>query len=98
MSAVETTRDGAVATVTLNRPDTLNAPDRATRCQPVVAAVDGPALALALALTECQVRAVGEVSSEAAAIEARHQGEAAAHPDHVEGRSAFTGKRAPRWA
>jgi 2-(1,2-epoxy-1,2-dihydrophenyl)acetyl-CoA isomerase len=31
MTAVETTRDGAVATVTLNRPDKLNALDRATR-------------------------------------------------------------------
>ena len=57
----------------------------------------GPALALAL--TKRQFRAVGEVSFEAAlAIEARHQGEAAAHPDHVEGRTAFAEKRAPRWA
>jgi 2-(1,2-epoxy-1,2-dihydrophenyl)acetyl-CoA isomerase len=57
----------------------------------------GPALALAL--TKRQFRAVGEVSFSAAlAMEARHQGEAAAHPDHVEGRTAFTEKRAPRWA
>jgi 2-(1,2-epoxy-1,2-dihydrophenyl)acetyl-CoA isomerase len=54
---------------------------------------------LALALTKRQFRAVGEISFEAAlAIEARHQGEAAAHPDHVEGRTAFAEKRAPRWA
>jgi 2-(1,2-epoxy-1,2-dihydrophenyl)acetyl-CoA isomerase len=57
----------------------------------------GPALALAL--TKRQFRAVGEVSFAAAlAMEARHQGEAAAHPDHAEGRTAFTEKRAPRWA
>ena len=57
----------------------------------------GPAHALAL--TKRQFRAVGEVTFEAAlAIEARHQGEAARHPDHVEGRTAFAEKRAPRWA
>ena len=57
----------------------------------------GPAHALAL--TKRQFRAVGEVSFEAAlAIEGRHQGEAARHPDHVEGRTAFAEKRAPRWA
>ena len=57
----------------------------------------GPALAFAL--TKRQFRAVGEVSFEAMlAMEARHQGEAAAHPDHVEGRAAFGEKRAPRWA
>ena len=56
----------------------------------------GPALALAL--TKRQFRAVAEVSFEAAlATEARHQGAAAAHPDHIEGRTAFAEKRAPRW-
>ncbi len=57
----------------------------------------GPALALAL--TKRQFRAVPDVSFEGLlAMEARHQGEAAAHPDHVEGRTAFSEKRAPRWA
>jgi 2-(1,2-epoxy-1,2-dihydrophenyl)acetyl-CoA isomerase len=56
----------------------------------------GPAHALAL--TKRQFRAVGEISFEAAlAMEARHQGDAAAHPDHVEGRTAFADKRRPRW-
>ena len=57
----------------------------------------GPAHAIAL--TKRQFRAVGEVSFPASlALEARHQGEAAGHPDHVEGRTAFAEKRAPRWA
>jgi 2-(1,2-epoxy-1,2-dihydrophenyl)acetyl-CoA isomerase len=57
---------------------------------------EGPAHATAL--TKRQFRAVGQISFEAAlAVEARHQGEAAAHPDHVEGRTAFAEKRAPRW-
>jgi 2-(1,2-epoxy-1,2-dihydrophenyl)acetyl-CoA isomerase len=57
----------------------------------------GPALALAL--TKRQFRAVGESSFTAVlATEARHQGDAGAHPDHVEGRTAFAEKRAPRWA
>jgi 2-(1,2-epoxy-1,2-dihydrophenyl)acetyl-CoA isomerase len=57
----------------------------------------GPARALAL--TKRQFRAVSELSFEAAlAVEARHQGEAAAHPDHVEGRAAFGEKRPPRWS
>jgi len=57
----------------------------------------GPARALAL--TKRQFRAVTEVSFEAAlATEARHQGDAGGHPDHVEGRTAFAEKRAPRWA
>ncbi|SFK74035.1 enoyl-CoA hydratase/isomerase family protein [Geodermatophilus ruber] len=57
----------------------------------------GPAHALAL--TKRQFRAVSEISFEAAlALEARHQGDAAGHPDHVEGRTAFAEKRAPRWA
>ncbi|MGY1690742.1 enoyl-CoA hydratase/isomerase family protein [Geodermatophilus sp. SYSU D01105] len=56
----------------------------------------GPARALAL--TKRQFRAVGELSFAAAlAMEARHQGDAAAHPDHVEGRTAFAEKRPPRW-
>ena len=56
----------------------------------------GPARAFAL--TKRQFRAVGEVSFEALlAMEARHQGEAATHPDHVEGRTAFAEKRPPRW-
>jgi 2-(1,2-epoxy-1,2-dihydrophenyl)acetyl-CoA isomerase len=56
----------------------------------------GPARALAL--TKRQFRAVSELSFEAAlAVEARHQGEAAAHPDHGEGRAAFREKRPPRW-
>jgi 2-(1,2-epoxy-1,2-dihydrophenyl)acetyl-CoA isomerase len=56
----------------------------------------GPAHALAL--TKRQFRAVGEISFEAAlAMEARHQGEAAGHPDHVEGRTAFAEKRPARW-
>ena len=57
----------------------------------------GPALAFAL--TKRQFRAAGECSFEALlAMEARHQGEAAAHPDHVEGRTAFAEKRAARWS
>jgi 2-(1,2-epoxy-1,2-dihydrophenyl)acetyl-CoA isomerase len=57
----------------------------------------GPAHALAL--TKRQFRAVAEVSFEASlAMEARHQGDAAGHPDHPEGRTAFAEKRAPRWA
>ncbi|MCK9894483.1 enoyl-CoA hydratase/isomerase family protein [Frankia sp. AgB32] len=57
----------------------------------------GPAWALEL--TKRQFRAVPDLSFEAAlALEARHQGEAAAHPDHAEGRAAFTAKRAPKWA
>ncbi len=57
----------------------------------------GPALAFAL--TKRQFRAAGEVSFEALlAMEARHQGEAGGHPDHVEGRTAFAEKRAPRWS
>jgi 2-(1,2-epoxy-1,2-dihydrophenyl)acetyl-CoA isomerase len=57
----------------------------------------GPAHALAL--TKRQFRAVGDISFEALlAVEARHQGAAAAHPDHLEGRTAFAEKRAPRWA
>ncbi|ONH28050.1 enoyl-CoA hydratase/isomerase family protein [Pseudofrankia asymbiotica] len=56
----------------------------------------GPALALAR--TKRQLRAVGELPFDAVlAMEARHQGEAAAHPDHPEGRAAFAEKRAPRW-
>ncbi|WP_369253095.1 enoyl-CoA hydratase/isomerase family protein [Geodermatophilus amargosae] len=56
----------------------------------------GPSVALAL--TKRQFRAVGEVSFEAAlAIEARHQGAAAAHPDHVEGRTAFAEERPASW-
>jgi 2-(1,2-epoxy-1,2-dihydrophenyl)acetyl-CoA isomerase len=57
----------------------------------------GPAHALAL--TKRQFRAASEQSFEASlAMEAHHQGSAAAHPDHVEGRAAFAEKRAPRWA
>jgi 2-(1,2-epoxy-1,2-dihydrophenyl)acetyl-CoA isomerase len=57
----------------------------------------GPALALAR--TKRQFRAAGELSFDAVlALEARHQGEAAAHPDHLEGRAAFAEKRAARWA
>ncbi|WP_138732485.1 enoyl-CoA hydratase/isomerase family protein [Modestobacter excelsi] len=57
----------------------------------------GPALAFAL--TKRQFRAVGEIGFDAAlAMEARHQGEAAAHSDHVEGRTAFAEKRPARWA
>ncbi len=57
----------------------------------------GPAHALAL--TKRQLRAVSEISFEAAlATEARHQGQAAAHPEHIEGRTAFAERRAPRWA
>ena len=56
----------------------------------------GPSLAFAL--TKRQFRAAGEVSFEGLlAMEARHQGEAAAHPDHVEGRTAFAEKRPPSW-
>jgi 2-(1,2-epoxy-1,2-dihydrophenyl)acetyl-CoA isomerase len=52
----------------------------------------------ALALTKRQFRAAAELSFEAVlALEARHQGVAAAHPDHLEGRAAFAEKRAPSW-
>jgi 2-(1,2-epoxy-1,2-dihydrophenyl)acetyl-CoA isomerase len=57
---------------------------------------DGPALALAL--TKRQFRAVGDLTFEGLlALEARHQGAAAASPDHVEGRTAFTEKRRASW-
>ena len=57
----------------------------------------GPARAIAL--TKRQFRVAGELTFEGLlAMEARHQGEAAAHPDHVEGRTAFAEKRAPRWS
>ncbi len=57
---------------------------------------DGPAHAFAL--TKRQFRAVAEVSFEASlAMEARHQGSAADHPDHLEGRAALSEKRSPRW-
>ena len=50
-------------------------------------------------LTKRQFRAVGNLSFDAAlAMEATHQGLAAAHPDHLERRTAFTEKRAARWA
>lgn len=53
---------------------------------------------LAFALTKKQFRAATEVSFEGLlAMEARHQGTAAAHPDHVEGRTAFAEKRPPSW-
>lgn len=56
----------------------------------------GPAYALAL--TKRQFRAVGEISFEATlTMEARHQGDAANHPDHAEGRAAFAQKRRPDW-
>jgi 2-(1,2-epoxy-1,2-dihydrophenyl)acetyl-CoA isomerase len=56
------------------------------------------ASASALALTKAQFRAVQELSFEATlALEARHQGVAATHPDHLEGRMAFAEKRAPRF-
>ncbi|QNG38766.1 enoyl-CoA hydratase [Geodermatophilaceae bacterium NBWT11] len=56
----------------------------------------GPARAFAL--TKQQFRAVGDVTFEGMlAMEARHQGEAAAHPDHAEGRTAFAEKRPPAW-
>ena len=55
--------------------------------------------ASALALTKRQFHAVSELSFEAVlAMEGRHQGEAAAHPDHVEGRTAFIEKRRPSWS
>jgi len=57
---------------------------------------DGPALAFAL--TKRQFRAAGELTFEGLlAVEARHQGVAAAHPDHMEGRTAFAEKRPPSW-
>jgi 2-(1,2-epoxy-1,2-dihydrophenyl)acetyl-CoA isomerase len=56
----------------------------------------GPATALAL--TKQQFRDVAETSLESVlALEARHQGTAAAHSDHIEGRTAFAERRAPRW-
>ncbi|GAB3572771.1 enoyl-CoA hydratase-related protein [Amycolatopsis endophytica] len=56
----------------------------------------GPAHAFAL--TKRQFRAVTEMSFEASlAMEARHQGSAATHPDHIEGRTALTEKRPPHW-
>jgi len=69
--------------------------DRARDLAELLAA--GPAHALAL--TKRQFRAVTEVSFESAlAMEARHQGDAGGHPDHVEGRTAFAEKRPARWA
>lgn len=68
--------------------------DRVAELAAQVAA--GPAHAFAL--TKRQFRAAAEVSFEASlAMEARHQGAAAAHPEHVEGRAALAEKRAPRW-
>lgn len=56
----------------------------------------GPAHAFSL--TKRQFRAVAEISFEATlAMEARHQGAAADHPDHLEGRAAMAEKRHPRW-
>ncbi len=53
----------------------------------------------AFALTKAQFRAAAELSLDATlAIEARHQGIAARHPDHAEGRLAFREKRPARWA
>jgi 2-(1,2-epoxy-1,2-dihydrophenyl)acetyl-CoA isomerase len=52
----------------------------------------------ALMLTKRQFRAVGDLPFSALlALEATHQGMAAAHADHREGRAAFTEKRQPRW-
>lgn len=52
----------------------------------------------AFALTKRQFRAAAEISFEASlAMEARHQGSAADHPDHLEGRAALAEKRPPRW-
>jgi 2-(1,2-epoxy-1,2-dihydrophenyl)acetyl-CoA isomerase len=57
----------------------------------------GPATAIGL--TKGQFRAAGDLPLEAVlAMEARHQGAAAAHPDHLEGRTALAEKRAPRWS
>lgn len=57
----------------------------------------GPAYALAL--TKRQFRAASESSlAESLSTEARHQGAAALHPDHLEGRTAFAEKRPPLWA
>jgi 2-(1,2-epoxy-1,2-dihydrophenyl)acetyl-CoA isomerase len=68
--------------------------DRAAELAAQLAA--GPAHAFAL--TKRQFRAVTEISFEASlAMEARHQGAAADHPDHLEGRTAMTEKRPPRW-
>jgi 2-(1,2-epoxy-1,2-dihydrophenyl)acetyl-CoA isomerase len=56
----------------------------------------GPAHAFAL--TKRQFRAATEIPFESLlALEARHQGSAAGHPDHPEGLTAVTEKRAPRW-
>lgn len=56
----------------------------------------GPAHALAL--TKRQFRAAAELSFDATlAMEARHQGAAADHPDHLEGRTALAEKRQPQW-
>jgi 2-(1,2-epoxy-1,2-dihydrophenyl)acetyl-CoA isomerase len=68
--------------------------DRAAELAAQLAA--GPAHAFAL--TKQQFRAVTEISFEALlAMEARHQGAAAHHPDHLEGRTAMKEKRPPRW-
>ncbi|MGV8875151.1 MAG: enoyl-CoA hydratase/isomerase family protein [Rhodococcus sp. (in: high G+C Gram-positive bacteria)] len=57
----------------------------------------GPAYALAL--TKRQFRVAPDSSfTESLSMEARHQGAAALHPDHLEGRTAFAEKRPPRWA
>lgn len=57
----------------------------------------GPAQALAL--TKQQFRAVSEISFDAAlALEAKNQGQAADHADHLEGRSAFAEKRPAQWS
>jgi 2-(1,2-epoxy-1,2-dihydrophenyl)acetyl-CoA isomerase len=52
----------------------------------------------AFTLTKQQFRAAAEISFDASlAMEARHQGFAADHPDHLEGRVALAAKRRPRW-
>jgi 2-(1,2-epoxy-1,2-dihydrophenyl)acetyl-CoA isomerase len=69
-------------------------PERAAELAAELAA--GPAHAFSL--TKRQFRAVAEISFEASlAMEARHQGSAADHPDHLEGRTALAEKRSPRW-
>lgn len=63
-----------------------------------VAALLATGPAHAFALTKRQFRAAAEVPFESLlAMEARHQGSAARHPDHLEGLAAVAEKRVPRW-
>ncbi|WP_072802950.1 enoyl-CoA hydratase/isomerase family protein [Rhodococcoides yunnanense] len=84
---------------TLGLIDEVVPADRLSARAHVLAQELASAPAYSLALTKRQFRAVHETTfQDSLATEARHQGLAAGHPDHAEGRTAFADKRTPRWA